>query len=68
MPAHSFDTDVAIVGGGIAGLTCAFALRDSGLRVTVLEAASQPFGRAASWVDDVTGDPVDVGPHIFLTE
>lgn len=68
MPAPSYDTDVAIIGGGIAGLTCAYALQGSGLRVSVLEASGKLFGRAASWTDDVTGDPVDVGPHIFLTE
>ncbi len=32
------DYDIAIVGGGIVGLTCACALKDSGLRVAVIEA------------------------------
>jgi uncharacterized protein with NAD-binding domain and iron-sulfur cluster len=65
---HSIDTDVAIIGGGIAGITCAFALRESGLGVCVLEAASNLFGRASGSIDAATGDPVDIGPHIFLTE
>jgi squalene-associated FAD-dependent desaturase len=68
MHLNSCDTDVAIIGGGIAGLTCAFALRESGLRVSVFESSSNLFGRASSSVDDVTGDVVDLGPHIFLTE
>ncbi|MEL6816088.1 MAG: FAD-dependent oxidoreductase, partial [Cyanobacteria bacterium J06598_3] len=35
---HTYD--VIIVGGGIVGLTCACGLRDSGLRVAVIEAQS----------------------------
>lgn len=31
-------TDVAIVGGGMAGITTAFLLREKGLKVTVVEA------------------------------
>lgn len=33
------DVDVAIVGGGIVGIASAFALKQSGLKVTVVEAA-----------------------------
>lgn len=60
-------TDVLIAGGGLAGLACALALRGSGLRVTLVEAGSQLGGRARSWRDDLTGDPVDVGPHVVTT-
>lgn len=31
--------EVTVVGGGLGGLTAALALRDKGLRVTVLEQA-----------------------------
>jgi glycine/D-amino acid oxidase-like deaminating enzyme len=34
----SCDTDVAVIGGGITGLTCAYLLKKSGLRVILLEA------------------------------
>lgn len=60
------DCDVLILGGGIAGLTCAVGLRERGLRVKVLEKASALGGRARSWTDATTGDPVHIGPHIFL--
>jgi uncharacterized protein with NAD-binding domain and iron-sulfur cluster len=60
--------DVVIVGGGIAGLTCAVGLRDAGLKVRVIETAKILGGRAKSWIDKTTGDPVHIGPHIFLSE
>ncbi len=43
--------DVVIVGGGIVGLTCACGLRDSGLRVAVIEAqtAEQAAGRQRAY-------------------
>ena len=40
------DTDVIVVGAGLAGLGAATALRDRGLRRTVLEAAPRIGGRA----------------------
>ena len=61
-------TDVVIVGGGLAGLTTAIGLRQSGLRTLVIESDEILGGRARSWIDKQTGDPVHVGPHIFLSE
>jgi uncharacterized protein with NAD-binding domain and iron-sulfur cluster len=60
------ETDVVIVGGGIAGLSVAAALRESGLRIVLLEASGNLGGRARSWTDAVTGDTVDIGPHVLL--
>lgn len=61
-------TDVLIIGGGLAGLSCATALAGSGLAVTLVEKSPALGGRACSCVDDATGDTVDIGPHILLTE
>src|SRR5215813_4501037 len=36
---------VVIVGGGVAGLTCAFRLQQAGLRPLVIEAGGRPGGR-----------------------
>lgn len=58
-------TDVAIIGGGLAGLSCAIGLGESGLQVEVLERGDRPGGRARSWRDEATGDLVDLGPHII---
>jgi squalene-associated FAD-dependent desaturase len=60
--------DVLVIGGGLAGLTCAIALGDSGLSVAVLERGANLGGRARSWIDTTSGDAVDIGPHVFLTE
>jgi uncharacterized protein with NAD-binding domain and iron-sulfur cluster len=61
-------TDVVVVGAGVAGLRCALALADAGLRVTVLEAGAHAGGRAGSWADEATGMQVDIGPHVISSE
>ena len=61
-------SDVVVVGAGVAGLRCALALADAGLRVTVLEATPHAGGRAGSWADGATGLQVDVGPHVVSSE
>lgn len=59
--------DVVIIGGGLAGLSCAVALSEQGLRVAVLEQDCRLGGRAQSWIDPTTADPVHIGPHILLS-
>lgn len=61
-------TQVAVIGGGLAGLACAVALADHGVAVTVVERSDRLGGRASSWREPVTGDVVDIGPHIFHSE
>jgi 15-cis-phytoene desaturase len=57
-------SDVIVIGGGVAGLSCAVALADRGRKVLVLEAEAELGGRARSWRDRVTQDVVDIGPHV----
>lgn len=55
---------VAIVGGGISGLAAAFALKDSGLDVTVLEGSPRLGGKLG--VSEVGGVDVDYGAEALL--
>jgi 15-cis-phytoene desaturase len=60
--------DVLVAGGGVAGIACALALADAGLRVALCEQARRVGGRAVSWTDAATGDAVDIGPHVISSE
>ncbi|MFE6800266.1 NAD(P)/FAD-dependent oxidoreductase [Streptomyces sp. NPDC057696] len=58
-------TDVVVVGAGIAGLACAADLQAAGLRVQVLEASDGVGGRMRS--DRVDGFVIDRGFQVFNT-
>jgi len=58
--------DVAVVGGGVAGLAAATALAEAGRRVLVLEARGQLGGRATAFADRESGEPVDNGQHVLF--
>ncbi len=58
--------DVAIIGGGLAGLSAAARLSAGGARVLVAEARPALGGRASSFTDPVTGEAVDNGQHLLL--
>ena len=47
MPTGRSTADVLIIGGGVIGLTTAYALARDGARVTLLD--RQDFGRESSW-------------------
>jgi len=57
---------VLVLGGGFAGLSCATALAERGVRVTVVEARRGLGGRAGSFVDEPSGEVVDNGQHLFM--
>ena len=58
--------DVAVVGGGAAGLAAASALAERGRRVVVLEARGELGGRATAFRDRETGERVDNGQHVLF--
>jgi squalene-associated FAD-dependent desaturase len=57
---------VAVLGGGLAGLSAALRLTDLGFAVTLIE--KRPFlgGRAFSFLDPQEQVEVDNGQHVFL--
>src|SRR5439155_21534770 len=55
---------IAVVGGGLAGLTAAVAAADGGADVTLVEAHAWLGGATASFVRD--GLTIDTGQHVFL--
>jgi squalene-associated FAD-dependent desaturase len=57
---------VVVVGGGLAGLSCAVALAPRGFRVTVLESRQRLGGRAGSFTDPVSGQLVDACQHVSM--
>jgi len=52
---------VAVVGGGLAGLACAYELSQRGFHVTLLEKSPQLGGKIASW-------PIQFGGEQFMME
>jgi monoamine oxidase len=55
------EVDVAIVGGGAAGIAAARALAGTGFSYVVLEARDRVGGR--TWTIDGLGQPFDMGAH-----
>ncbi|HVO63951.1 MAG TPA: hydroxysqualene dehydroxylase HpnE [Terriglobales bacterium] len=67
MPAPSSNSpSIAIVGGGLAGLSAGCALAESGYRVTIFERRPYLGGRASSYQHPGTGEIVDNCQHVLL--
>ncbi len=64
--AHGELPTVAIVGGGLAGLSAAVALSGVPCRVQLFEARRSLGGRAASFRDPATGELVDHCQHVGM--
>jgi protoporphyrinogen oxidase len=58
---------VAVLGGGLAGLACAYELAQAGIEVTVIEREPHVGGMASSFVEEAGGESwsYDFGPHRF---
>jgi len=61
-PAFPSEVDVAIVGGGAAGIGAGTRLRGAGVSFLILEARERLGGRAHS-IDSGSGFPLDLGCH-----
>jgi monoamine oxidase len=58
-------SDVLIIGAGIAGLTAALDLARSGRRVTILEASSRIGGRILTAIEPATRHPIELGAEFI---
>jgi len=56
---------VAIIGGGLSGLSCAKYLVDAGHEPTIYEARNVLGGKVSAWQDE-DGDWIETGLHIFF--
>lgn len=57
------ERSIAVIGGGLAGLTAAYVLGERGARCVVFEAENRLGGRAMT--DDLDGFEVDPGAQLF---
>src|SRR3989344_1745116 len=55
---------IAVIGAGIAGLTCAYELQKAGFEVTIFERDDRVGGRMATRVKD--GLAFDIGANFFV--
>jgi monoamine oxidase len=58
-------TEVVVIGAGVAGLACAQALCEAGLRVTILEARSRVGGRIWTVHPSLANGPVELGAEFI---
>lgn len=61
---HPNSSDVIVIGAGLAGLSCAVRLHESGLHVRVFEASDGVGGRVRT--DEVDGFLLDRGFQVYL--
>ncbi len=61
----AFESEVLVIGAGLAGLSCALHLQNQGVKVTILEAAEEAGGRIRT--DKIDGFLLDRGFQIYLT-
>jgi squalene-associated FAD-dependent desaturase len=57
---------VIVIGGGLAGMAAAVALESAGAAVTLIESRKSLGGRAGSFEDPQTGEPLDNCQHVLL--
>jgi len=58
--------DVAIIGGGVAGITAYNYLVQRNFKVCLIEARDSLGGRINSFIDKTTSDEIDNGQHLLI--
>jgi len=57
---------VAVIGGGVAGMSAACALAESGYRVRLIEQRGYLGGRASSYLHPGVGEVIDNCQHVLF--
>lgn len=57
---------VAVIGGGLTGISCALHLAEHGIETELFESSPHLGGRTCSFHDPVTDTWVDNGPHLLI--
>jgi zeta-carotene desaturase len=57
---------VAVIGGGLAGMSASIALAGAGYRITLMEKRPSLGGRAGSQLDVATGEWIDNCQHVLM--
>src|SRR5437763_16678456 len=60
------NSKIAVLGGGLAGLSAGCALADAGMQVTLFERRPYLGGRASSYEHPGTNETVDNCQHVLL--
>ncbi len=58
--------EVAVLGGGVAGIAAAVELASSGYRPVLIESRPYLGGRVRSFVHEGSGDEIDNGQHLMM--
>ena len=64
--AKTRETTVAVIGGGVAGMSAACALAEAGLRVQLVERRDYLGGRASSYVHPGVEETIDNCQHVLF--
>lgn len=63
---QNLEKTVAVVGGGVAGMSAACALAEAGLRVQLIERRGYLGGRASSYLHPGVGEVIDNCQHVLF--
>jgi 15-cis-phytoene desaturase len=65
IPVNVKPRSIAVIGGGLSGLSCAKYLTDAGHLVQLYEARDVLGGKVSAW-KDADGDWIETGLHVFF--
>ena len=58
--------EIVIIGGGVSGISSAVILAENGFKPILIESRKYLGGRVRSFINELSGDVIDNGQHLFL--